>query len=463
MFPNQDVGNDFPESQAIQSAETPATMTTHTSEEDDVPLRMRRHILIVGGGSDLQPRLRSTTGGVRTSVICRTSVLPWVYQLEENAAVLALPEDVPVERWVALSRALHAIDPFDGVTSLTETDQDKAAAIAEAIGLSYHSRATISWVHNKFLMRQRLSECGVEDIPNALALTPDDVLACGTAWGYPLILKPSRGRGSMGISVVESPADIPTLFARSTSASAPRVESSLLIVEPFLTGKEISIEALADDGVIIPVAIVEKYKDSQTKVELGHVVPANLDPTLEEQICGHLRRVFEALQIRVGISHTEMILTANGPRIVETHVRRAGDEIPTLIYDAFGIDIIEYMLEQVAGLPIAARLKAHLAKACQSPKAAAIWFTHVDARGELLEVQGVEEAKANPGVQELHLLLKPGSQLNGLMSSHSRVTSIRTVADSKEEALCRAQEASKRLSFDLRVTDRGLLPGVVSS
>lgn len=435
--------------------------TTHTTE--DLAPRTCRHILIVGGGSDLQPRLRATAGGVRTTVICRAEVLPWVYEIGENAGVVVLPNDAPVERWIAHARACRTLDPFDGIASLTETDQDKAAAIAESLGLAYHSRATISWVHDKFLMRQRLSACGVEDIPSVMALSLEDVLAFGTAQGYPLILKPSGGRGSLGISVVESPADIPMLFARSTNARAPRVPASPLVVEPLLIGKEISVEALVDDGVVIPLAIVEKYKDARTKIELGHVVPASLDPDLVEQIYAHLRRVFDALQIRMGITHTEIILTARGPRIVETHVRRAGDDIPALLEAALGIDCMAYMLEQIAGLPIAERLQAELAEAYQHPKVTAIWFPHVDLQGELLEVRGVEEARAVPGVQEVQVLLKPGSQLDGLTSSHSRLASIRTIANSQAEALAYAQEASKCLSFVVRVADRGLMPGIAST
>lgn len=419
----------------------------------------RRHILIIGGGSELQPRLRATAGGVRTSVLCRASVLPWVQKLGENAAVVIVPDEAPPEVWVRHARALHAIDPFDGLTSLAEIDQDKAAAVAEDLGLDYHSRATIGWVHDKALMRRRLREKGVEDVPNALAHHPDEVRACAAAWGYPLILKPSRGRASTGVSTVLGPEDVAAAFARSSGASAPRLDPSPLVVEPLLQGKEISVEALSDRGEHIVVAVVDKHKDDATKVELGHVVPAPFDEATEEAIRAHIARVFDALEIRFGITHTELILTADGPRMVETHVRQAGDSITELVHDALDVDMAAYLLEQIAGLPIAERLKAQLAASRPRRRGAAIWFTCLDAVGELLEVQGVEEARSCPGIRDLGVILQPGAAVTPLISSYSRAAFARTAADDGGEALRLAQEASRRLRFHVAVRDRAPAAG----
>lgn len=412
---------------------------------------LHRHVLIVGGGSDLMPRLRSVDPNLHTSVICRASVLKFVYEIECNRTVIVLNDDTPVELWVQHARNLHEVDPIDAVVSFAEIDQDKAAAISEHLGLGYHSPSTISWVHDKLLMRQRLRAAGVEEINNALVYSPDDVLIYGEQWGYPLILKPSKGRASTGISVVHTPKDVITAFNRSSTATAPRLEPSPLIVEPLLQGREYSVETLSEDGQHIILAIVEKYKDDVSKVEVGHLVPAPLSPEIAEQIEDYVARVLDALDIRFGITHTELMVTADGPRIIETHVRPAGDEIPSLIHDSLGVDPLQYFVEQAAGLPIADRLRAHLAKAKPHQRAAAIWYAHTNVQGTLVEINGVEDTKAAPGVQEFLLLLKEGAHLTGLSSSYSRIAFVRTVAAQPEEALQLAQDAIARLDFRISI------------
>jgi biotin carboxylase len=414
----------------------------------------KRHVLIVGGGSDLMPRLRAVSPNIKTSVICRTSVLPFVHKIEDNQAVLVLPDHSPVDLWVQHAKKMHSVHPFDTVTSFAEIDQDKASAIAEALGLNYHSSKTIAWVHDKYLMRQRLKEAGIEDIPSAFVENPGEIRDFVEQWGYPVVLKPSRGRASTGISVIHSPEDIEKAFRYSKTASAPRLESSPLIVEPYLLGKEFSVEALSDQGEHIVLAIVEKYKDPVSKVEIGHVLPAPLSPEIEKQIEQYVANVLDALGIRFGITHTELIVTQDGPRIVETHVRPAGDEIPYLIHDSLGIDPLQYLVEQVAGMPIAERLRNHLRMAKAKQKSAAIWYAHVDIKGTLLEVGGIEEVKKAEGVREFFQLLKEGTQIDGLSSSYSRIAFVRTLADHPAEALRLARKAVELLEFRFSVRSK---------
>lgn len=138
-----------------------------------------RHILVVGGGSDLVPQLRAVGSHVSTSVIVRPTVLRFVFEIEKNRKVLIMGEEDDKETWVDYARSLHALDPFDSVASFAEIDQDKAAAISEALGLDYHSVSTIEWVHGKLRMREQLQAAGVEAVPNALVTNAAQVLEYG--------------------------------------------------------------------------------------------------------------------------------------------------------------------------------------------------------------------------------------------------------------------------------------------
>ncbi|MDV7267582.1 carboxylate--amine ligase, partial [Rhodococcus oxybenzonivorans] len=95
---------------------------------------MSEHVLVVGSGRDLPSRVRSALPGTQTSVICRLDFVAKLRQLTEHARVIAVRHDAPDEEWIALARAAHARHPFTRIATFGERDQDRCAAIGEALG-----------------------------------------------------------------------------------------------------------------------------------------------------------------------------------------------------------------------------------------------------------------------------------------------------------------------------------------
>lgn len=400
------------------------------------------HVLVVGGGSGLQPRLRRAAEGVTTAVLCRASVLPWVHQLEENQAVVVLNDNAGLEDWLAAARYLHQQQPIDTIASLAEIDQEKAAAIAEDLGLAFHSSEVISRCHDKRAMRERLNDTGVEKTPFRQVADTAELAEFYAEVGPPLLLKPSKGRASAGIAVVRSEVDIDQAFAISHGATAPRMERSLPLAERYVDGPEFSVEAITDEGSHYIFAITEKFKDERTKVELGHVVPARISAAEADQILDHVRTCLTALGIERGITHTEVILGADGPVLVETHLRQAGDQIVELVEAATGVDITELFLLQIAGVSLADH--PEITSRTERPHyraAGAIRYLAPPESGCLAAVDGLQDAAAMEGVEDVSQLIADGSPFNGMHSSYSRLASARVRAADADAAVRLAQEA----------------------
>src|SRR5437588_3095450 len=94
-----------------------------------------RHVLLIGGGSALQPLLRKVCPEVQTVVLCRATVLPWVHQLGDNQAIVVLHDGSTPERWKAVAQHIHDEWRVDHVGALAEIDQDRAAEIAAMLGV----------------------------------------------------------------------------------------------------------------------------------------------------------------------------------------------------------------------------------------------------------------------------------------------------------------------------------------
>lgn len=414
-----------------------------TSLQSANPLR----VLVVGGGSDLQPRLRMMFPNIQTVALCRAAALSWIHQLDENQAVVVLNDKSGVDAWIAAARHINAEFPIDTLVSFAELDQDKAAAIGEALGLEFHRPEVVERVNNKVAMRARLRATGVESIPYRRLDSLDDALEFFSEVGPPLMFKPSRGRASTGVNVVRRLEEVAAAYHAAATATAPRVAASTPIAERYVEGPEFSVECITHNGHHYPFAVNEEFKDHESKVEFGHVIPARIDATTEELVVKHVQACLTALGITYGITHTEVIMSPEGPVCLETHLRLAGDEIPRMVHDATGVDMTDLLLRQAAGMDIG-QLDV-LRDRAERPRyigAAAIKYLLPPAYGILDRIDGWDHVATIPGVRDHSQSVDEGSVMDGLKSSYSRLGYVRVRADNQVDALSLADKALGTLS-----------------
>jgi len=413
---------------------------------------MPEHVLVVGTGRDFPARLRAVRPGTETSVMVHLDYIGKVRAPGDNARVIGVRGDAPDEEWIALAAAVHARHPFTRIATYGERDQDRYAAIGEALGLACHSVKTVSLVHDKQAMRDRLAEAGVDTTAHARVSGVDALRAFVLEHGT-CVVKPVLGTASAGVSRVTGDDDLAAAYERA-GGSYWGLANPGVLVEEFIEGDQFSVEAVSEQGEHQVVAITRKYSDPATFVELGHVLPAELPDGQRERIHTCVASVLDALGVTFGVTHTEVVLGAEGPRVIETHVRMGGDEIPALTLDATGVDLDECALRQTLGESVLPTVRAVLAEPGE-PRCAAIWFAVLGARGVLDEVRGLDAARAVPGVSEAEVSARTGAEVGGLTSSDSRVAYARALAPSAAEALDAAREGVARLEFRLRVRDAG--------
>jgi biotin carboxylase len=384
---------------------------------------------------------------IETVSLCRAVALGWVHKLHENRAVVVLNDDSPLETWLAAARHIHAEFPFERVVAMADLDQDKAAAIAADLGIEFYSPEVVERVHNKIQMRACLRTAGVETMPYRELDSVEAALEFFSTAGPPLIFKPSRGRASAGVTVVTSLDQVEAAYHKAATSAAPRVEPSTPIGERYVEGPEYSVECLSHDGRHYVFAVNEEFKDTESKVEFGHVIPARISPEEERALVEHVRSCLTTLGISHGITHSELIFGPEGPVFLETHLRQAGDEIPQLISDATGLDMADFFLRQVAGEDIAAlpELRAR-AQRPQYIGGAAIRYLVPPANGVLERIEGWDDVAALPGMRAHGQLVEDGATMRGLESSYSRLGYVRVQASDGPEALRLIDKAMAAIS-----------------
>ncbi|MFI9381709.1 ATP-grasp domain-containing protein [Kutzneria sp. NPDC052558] len=393
------------------------------------------HVLVVGGGMEIPGLLRAHRPGVRTSVLCQLALLPRLWEPAGHQRVVALGPDCPDQEWIDAAALIHAADPVTRIATLGERDQDRAAAVGVALGLPMHAPDTVAAVHDKATMRRVLAASGVERVRSHTVDNAEDLARWVADNPGTWVVKPLDGSGSAGVGVICDPQDASARYERCVGSShTGRAGAARVLVEEFLTGREISVESFSEQGEHVVVAVTQKFTDPATLVELGHVIPAELDADTAEAVRRHTARVLSALGVRDGPCHTELVLTDDGPRTIETHLRLAGDEIPYLAKDATGVDLVGLVVAQTLGETVLPGLRQRLAE--PGGPAQAIWFGASPCAGTLVSVEGADD--------RVVVAVKPGDQLGELSDSGSRPLWARADGPDPATAVRLAREAVAR-------------------
>jgi biotin carboxylase len=397
------------------------------------------HMLLVSDGAFPDVHEKINNSGQRITLLIPMGTITSLENLGLHERVIGLPTSASVEEWVEQATLVHRLDPVDAIGGFNELTEEQAAAIAEALGLPFHPVELVARTHHKDKMRELLREAGIDPTASRRVETAAEIESFAEAHGYPIILKPVDGRGSAGVSLVRRVEDIEPAITWFRESARP----SALFVEEYLAGEEFSVEAMSENGKHRMICITQKYKETVHFVELGHCIPAVVNPATESDIYRVVDRALSALGVSNGPSHTEVIVAQDGPRIVETHTRLGGDRIPELIESISGIDLLDLWIRQALG----EKVMHHLPESLSKNTFAAIWYASPQAVGTIERIKGEEQARTIPGVVRVAVRKGTGSEVKGVHDSFSRAAYAIATGRSPNEAVERAQQAAGQLRF----------------
>lgn len=345
-------------------------------------------------GLMLPPLLRD--GGHRYVLVTRD---PDLYRLPggEPHPVLALADDVVVVETnddaalVAAVRGIATRRQVDGVLTTCDYYLPAVALVAETLGLPGAPADVLRTATRKHLVRQALVAGGVPDVPFAVAATWAQAQKAAADLGYPLVVKPVDMNSGTGVHKVVDEAGLAVAFAEATAPERNTRDQPLerlALLERVLEGPEYSVESVTRDGVTRVLGITAKSvaepgaEAGSGFVESGHLFPAPLTPDERDAIERHVVAVLGAVGLTHGISHTEVRVTAVGPRLIELNPRQGGGYIFELVRLVTGFNPLQVLVDLALGrVPVPGPSAA---------TSAAVTFLLADADGVVREVRGAE-------------------------------------------------------------------------
>lgn len=335
------------------------------------------------------------------------------------------------------SRLPSSRGPHASVFGFRETSALVAARANEALCLPGNPHAAVAYLTDKAALRDRVNQLAAtpvrfERCDRAAALVP-----AAERVGFPCVVKPRTGSGGQDVHKLHNAAEAHALARQLAPEPA-------LIVEEYLEGPEYCVAAHSAGGRHTILAVARKHTTGAPECgDIGYELPAALGSGSLSKIHQLVETTLDAAGQRGGPSHTEVVITARGPALIESHGHPGAERISELLTLATGIDPYALAVATVLDLP--------------EPKATTKG-QHTAARLLPLTLQAMHDAeragqaRAVPGVVSV--------ELGAPLGSHAPATTSRVAGHG---VITATGATPQEVARALREAEDRLLPARVSS
>ena len=342
---------------------------------------------------------------------------------------------IDVDGITDVAKSFH---PNGIMTLATDMPMRAIAAACSACGLPGISYDTAIRATDKAEMIKAFEKHGVEHPWYYVANNKQEFDEIVESVKYPCIIKPTDNAGSRGVILANDYKELKDAYNYSQSES----RRGAVIIEEYLQGPEFSVEVMVIDGEPNVLQITDKLTTGAPHfVEMGHSQPSVQNEDNQVKIRDLAIRACKAVGISCGPAHVEMILTNDGPKMVELGARMGGDCITThLVPLSTGIDMVR------ATIDIACGKKPEISQKIR--KGSAIRYFNTSA-GRLNSIDGVEKAKRIPGIKEITIVKDAGTEIADIDSSTDRIGFVIAQADTAEDAVRVCEKAIKAIRISV--------------
>jgi phosphoribosylamine--glycine ligase len=274
--------------------------------------------------------------------------------------------------------------------------------------------------------------------------------------GAPCVVKADGLAAGKGAIVCRTLEEADAAIAQCMERREFGAAGAIVVVEEFMRGEEVSFFALAGAGGVLPLAAAQDHKtvfDGDRGPNTGGMgcftpVPA-VDGALQARIVREIvEPTLRALAAEgapyQGVLYAGLMLTAEGPRVVEFNCR-FGDPECQVLMPAFDGDLLPLLAAVARGEPLPASgpwRNAGRAAVCVAVASGGYPGSYTTGH----EISGIAEAEALPGVQVFHA--GTARRDGRLVTAGGRVLGVTAVGADLAAAIAAAYDGVKRIHFE---------------
>ncbi|MGC4807610.1 ATP-grasp domain-containing protein [Micromonospora sp. DT233] len=289
-----------------------------------------------------------STGGALSRALCERGVTCVHVRSKEVFADYFLkafrPDDYAVDLGFVADRAelvrrLRAIG-VDQVLAGTESGVTLADTLNHLLGTPGNEIATVAARRDKSAMAQTVRAAGLAAPIGRAFASVEEAAAWYAAIGGPAVVKPLDSAGTDNVHFCR---DVAQLRAACAQVLAGRtvygVPNRRVLVQERLVGTEFYVNSVSHGGSH-RIAEIWRYAKRPGPADApiyDYEEPVDPGSPLAATIRDFVFAVLDALGVRASAAHTELMLTAAGPVLIETGARLGGSTLPDVVAKLSGV------------------------------------------------------------------------------------------------------------------------------
>lgn len=293
---------------------------------------MRRVLLVLGSRGQGLPETLAGVSAVADVVVAGISS---VLESRHDRHALTGWDVVAAADARSLVRLLRREHPISGVVTFADDAITLASHVAAALEVRGIDPLRVGCFRDKLRQRRELTAAGFAcpRYVRASAAT----LRGAVPLRFPVVVKPAQASGGALAFVVDTRDELTAVIAECTEArsmSSAVDDDTDFIVEELIVGAAglgreglapyVSVETASVDGVHRHLTITDRFPLLPPVLETGMSLPSSIAPESGKQVVSVVHRALDALGMTQGMSHTEVMLGADGPVIIEVNARTGG-------------------------------------------------------------------------------------------------------------------------------------------
>ena len=328
----------------------------------------------------------------------------------------------------------------DGIMTLaTDMPMRALAAATSRLGLPGISYDTAVKATDKGEMIKAFEAAGVEHPWYLIVNSKKELTNILSKLSYPCVIKPTDNAGNRGVCYAGNEQELLSLYDYSYENS----RSGKVIIEEYMEGLEVSVEIIVYQGVVHVLAVTDKLTQGKPYfVEIGHSEQSQLGEENVEKIKDLATRAVKAIGIDNSPAHVEIMLTKDGPKMVELGARMGGGCITThLVPLSTGIDMIKSVMDMAMGKEPDVTPKFDKGSALRHL---------VGLEGKIVSIEGLEGARKYPGVTEVTMLKNMGDTVGYFKNGSDRIGYVIAQGKDAADAIKICEEAMKLINIRVK-------------
>ncbi len=404
---------------------------------------MGKTLLVISGGAEAVP-------GIQHAISMGYHVV--VSDYNPQAPGFAYAHDQLIASTYDVAETIAAATEYhqnrraiDGVICMAADVPLTVARVAESLGLPGLSIETAQLAADKLAMKRLFAAQGIAIPWFSEVLSEPHLIELVAEHGRNLVIKPVDSRGARGVLQLQGVDDLSWAFQQAKLESP----TARVMVEQFQSGPQISTESiLLNDSAVTPGFIDRNYeyldKFSPYMIENGGHQPSTLTAEQRRQVIELAEQAARVMGIKNGIAKGDMVLTSQGPKVIEIAARLSGgwmssDQVPM----ATGVDIVGAAIK----LALGEALSLDEYQPTRHGSMAIRYF--FPPPGRLRAIHNVEQVEALGWVYRLGFFVSPGDPVGGVTNHTQRAGYVITQGRSCAEAVARAQQVIETVTFEV--------------